>query len=270
MLHTHFEQPLSSPWRISTAGHGEVVQQPGELRLTDHPTPEGRYSNAQISDYRTHRDFTHRPPLRLTVTAHVISPPLHAMERVPGGEVNIHGTAGFGFWNHPFAPNERGLRLPRAVWFFFASPPNDIRLARDLPGSGWKAMTMDATRPLFLTLLPAAPVGFLLMRIPALYRRLWPVGQRALGVSERVIDARLLAERHTYTLDWREEGVSFAVDGQTIHETDYSPRGSLGFIAWIDNQYAIVTPQGHFGYGAVPLLQAQSLILETIDIQSLL
>jgi hypothetical protein len=189
------------------------------------------------------------------------------MERGPGGEVNIRGTAGFGFWNHPFAPNERGFRLPRAVWFFFASPPNDIRLARDMPGAGWKAMTMDATRLLFLALLPTAPVGFLLMRVPALYRRLWPVGQRALGVSEQVLDAQLLAERHAYTLDWREDGVTFAVDGQTIHQTDCSPRGPLGFVAWVDNQYAIVTPQGRFGYGVVPLVQDQTLILETIDIQ---
>lgn len=257
MFHTNFEQPLSLPWRISTAGHGEVVQQPGQLRLTDYATPEGQYSNAQITTYATRHDFIHRPPLRLTVTAWAETPP-------------IRGTAGFGFWNHPFAPNERGFRLPRAVWFFFASSPNDIRLARDVPGSGLKAMTMDATRPLFLALLPAAPVGFLLMRIPALYRRLWPVGQRALGMSEQVLDARLLAERHTYTLDWRESSITFAVDGQPIHETDRSPRGALGFIAWIDNQYAIVTPQGRFGYGVVPLFQAQSLILETTDIQSLL
>lgn len=253
MLHTRFEQRLTLPWRVSTAGHGQVIQQSGELRLTDFPTPDNHYSNAQISTYATHHDFIHRPPLRLTVTAWAETP-------------HIQGTAGFGFWNHTFAPNERGFRLPRAVWFFFASPPNDIRLARDVPGSGWKTMTMDATRPLFLALLPTAPVGFLLMRVPALYRRLWPVGQRALGVSEKLLDVQLLAERHTYTLDWRVDGVTFAVDGQTVHQTSCSPRGPLGFIAWIDNQYAIVTPQGRFGYGVVPLEQTQTLVLADLQI----
>ncbi|MBI5667224.1 MAG: hypothetical protein HZC41_04380 [Chloroflexi bacterium] len=254
MLHTTFDQPLSLPWRITESGAGKVYQQPGQLRLTDYPTPDGTYSNAQISDYATRRDFMHRPPVRMTITAWATT-------------TAIHGTAGFGFWNHLYAPDMRGLRLPRALWFFFAGPPNNIRLARDVPGSGWKAMTLDATRLPFLALLPTAPVGFLLMRVPALFRALWPVGQWALGASDYALDAALLPERHTYTLDWHTDGVSFAVDDHIVHHTQHSPRGPLGFVAWIDNQYAIVTPQGQFGFGLVPLVQEQTLILESVRIE---
>jgi hypothetical protein len=104
------------------------------------------------------------------------------------------------------------------------------------------------------------------MRIPALYNRLWPVGQRAIGVSEALLDGGLLAETHTYTIDWRSDGATFAVDGQVVHEAESAPRGPLGFIAWMDNQYAIVTPQGQFGFGAVRVEQEQALVLEHIAV----
>jgi hypothetical protein len=178
------------------------------------------------------------------------------------------GTAGFGFWNHPFAPGERVVHLPQAIWFFFSSPPSEMRLAHGVPGPGWKAATFDATRWPFFALLPAAPIGLLLMRIRALYNALWPVGQRALGVSEALLDGDLLAETHTYTLDWHEGGATFAVDGQTVHEADCAPRGPLGFVAWMDDQYAIVTPQGRFGFGTVPVKQEQALVLEHVKVES--
>jgi hypothetical protein len=57
------------------------------------------------------------------------------------------------------------------------------------------------------------------------------------------------------------------VDGQIVHEAPHAPAGPLGFVAWIDNQYAVVTPQGHFGFGLVPLDQPQSLCLEHVSIE---
>ena len=77
----------------------------------------------------------------------------------------------------------------------------------------------------------------------------------------------MLTERHTYTLDWRADGATFAVDGQTVHETAFAPIGRMGFIAWIDNQYAVVTPQGRFGWGIVPVEREQALVLEDVVIQ---
>jgi hypothetical protein len=76
-----------------------------------------------------------------------------------------------------------------------------------------------------------------------------------------------LTETHTYTIDWLADGVTFAVDAQVIHQSPLAPRGPLGFIAWIDNQYALVTPQGQFGFGLLPVPHKQVLILEHIRIE---
>lgn len=241
-------------WRVTEIGQGRVLEQPDAILLTTNATPAGQYSDAQISDY--HRsDFRWQPPLRLTVRA--------------SATADLRGTAGFGFWNQPFMPGQFRLRLPQAVWFFFSSPPNNMTLAQGVPGPGWKAATINARRWQFATLLPAAPLGLLLMRIPALYRRLWPIGQRALGVSEHLLDSSLLFATHTYSLDWYKDKIVFAVDGGVIHQTPSAPGGPLGFVAWVDNQYAIVTPQGNFGAGVVPLEQAQTLRLEAVQIERL-
>ena len=249
-----FDGSLRSDVRLTEIGSGTARMIDGTLHLTNAPTPDMAYCDAQISDYDG-PNFRWRPPLTMTV-------------RARASRVDIHGTAGFGFWNQPFMPGQYRLRLPQAIWFFFGSPPNNMQLAQGVPGWGWKAATINTRRWQFLALAPTAPLAVLLMRIPALYRRLWPIGQRAIGVSEKLLSTDLLAEWHTYTLDWRTDGAMFAVDGEVVHESPYSPRGPLGFIAWIDNQYAIVTPQGHIGFGLLPLTTSQTLQLETVRIDS--
>jgi len=77
-----------------------------------------------------------------------------------------------------------------------------------------------------------------------------------------------LAERHTYTLEWLPEAVRFEVEGQRVHTAPASPGGPLGFIAWMDNQYAIVTPQGRFRFGLVATDAPQWLALDQITIES--
>jgi hypothetical protein len=249
-------QPLPAPWRITQIGQGFVTQTPDSLILSLPASSTDRYHDAQITDYAGKHDFIWHPPIRLSITARFST-------------ADLRGTAGFGFWNHPFVPGERGFRLPQAVWFFFSSPPSNMRLAKNVPGPGWKAATIDATRWQFLALTPTAPIGVLLMRVPPLYQRLWPIGQHALGVSECLLDSSLLIQTHTYTLDWRAEEVQFAVDGGVVHQTPSAPHGRLGFIAWIDNQYAIVTPQGQFGFGLTVVQQEQSLIIESLAIEPL-
>lgn len=250
-----FSSGLSPYWRVTEIGSGRVEPRANGLWLTTHPTPQIGYTDAQISDY-TDSDFKWRPPLRLTVRAYA----------TPGHEA-LRGTAGFGFWNQPFMPGQVRLRLPQAAWFFFSSPPSNMQLAKGVPGPGWKAATINAHRWQFIALAPTTPISVLLMRVPALYRRLWPVGQRAIGVSEHLLDGALLAVPHTYSLDWLPDRVLFRLDGKIIHETRSAPGGALGFVAWIDNQYAIVTPQGHFGHGLLPIEQPQSLVLEKVSIE---
>ncbi len=252
-----FSQPFDAPWRVTEIGQGKVRREPRGLRLAIPAAADGAYHDAQLTNFDFLRNLTCRPPLRMTVQARVETPSLTTMV----------GTAGFGLWNHPYLPEKRGYRLPQTAWFFFSAPPSNMQLAQGVPGPGWKAATLDARRWQFLALAPTAPVGFLLMRSPALYRRLWPVGQRAVGVSERLLDTALLAQTHTYTLDWEADHLSFEVDGETVLTTPSAPGGPMGFIAWVDNQYAIVTPQGRLGWGLIDVPQEQALVIEMIEIE---
>lgn len=265
-LETDFQSPPTSPWRMTQIGTGQVSHHPGQLALTLPAVDQHTYHDAQISDYAGHNDFRWQPPLTMEVVASFLPHPPASSPQAERRSSTPAGTAGFGFWNHPFVPGERGFRLPQTVWFFFSAPPCHIQLAQGIPAAGWKAATLDARRWQFLALLPGAPLGFLLMRVPALYRRLWPLAQRALGVSEYLLDPALLLTRHTYSVDWQTDHITFTVDGATVHQTPSAPGGPLGFIAWLDNQYAIVTPQGRFGFGLVAVEQPQTLLLEHINI----
>jgi hypothetical protein len=142
-----------------------------------------------------------------------------------------------------------------------------MALAYGVPGFGWKAATIDAARPGALALAPFALPAVLLMRRPALYATLWRRIQRRLHIGEHLLDGALLAERHTYRLDWRKDGAAFAIDGATVYETPYAPRGAAGFVSWIDNQYAEVTPQGKLGFGIVPVEREQSLFLVHVVVE---
>jgi hypothetical protein len=115
-------------------------------------------------------------------------------------------------------------------------------------------------------LLPFAPLGFLMMRVPLLYRNLWPVAQRVIKVSEYSLNHLDMTQPHHYQLDWLQDKAIFTVDGEVIHTTPYSPSGKLGFVAWIDNQYAVVTPQGNFGWGLLENDQAQWLEIRDLSI----
>lgn len=258
-INDHFEGELSPYWDISEVGTGRVRHAPGTLRMILHPGAT-TYSNAQIADY-TYTDFNFRwqPPLRLTVTGWA-----------SGAGDMLHGTAGFGFWNHPFSPDAHRLpRLPRAIWWFFASQPSDMALAYGVEGHGWKAATIDSTRPAAWSLMPLALPAALLMRSPGMYARIFPTIQRRLKIAEHLLDPALLAARHTYTLDWRTDGARFALDGETVFHAPYAPAGRAGFVAWMDNRYAIVTPQGRFGFGLAPVEREQALTLEQVTIEPL-
>lgn len=235
------------------AGGGEVAARKAGWRLRLPPTSSQVYSDAQLDDYqgRGRRNFPWRPPLTLTFRA-----------RFSHETGELAGTAGFGLWNSPYPSAANRLpALPRVAWFFYASPPSNMALVTGAPGQGWKAAVMDAQRPLFYLLAPAAPIGFLLMRLPRLYRRLWPLGQRALGVAEAEVRVSLTAW-HTYTIAWSQAQTRFLVDGAEVLQTSASPAGPLGLVIWLDNQYAIVTPQGHFRGGLLTTQTEQWLDVE--------
>jgi hypothetical protein len=250
-------RPLPAPWRTFLRGSGRLEAGGATLRLVTTNTLANHYSNAQIDDYQglARRDFWWRPPLRLTVRARFSH---------PAGILS--GTAGFGFWNDPFLMT--GLRrpaLPRVVWFFYSSPPSNMKLDLHCPGPGWKAGAMDATRWPFFALLPAAPLAIPLMRLEWLYHRCWPLGQRAVGVSEALLPVAM-TDWHEYALDWQSRQVHFWVDGHRVLATPIAPKGPLGFVLWLDNQYMVVTPWGNFGYGLLAQPEQQWLEISSLAI----
>lgn len=230
-------------------GTGKVQIQAEKIHLLRPTSTQNQYSNAQVHDYG--EKFQHQVPLKMRLTAQ-FSHPISELK----------GTAGFGFWNAPIGSNR--IRFPKAAWFFFGSPPLNLPLARGVQGHGFKAATIDATHWPFFALLPTAPIGFLLMRVPFLYQRLWPIGQRAIKVSESSLNDLDITQLHLYELHWLKNEVIFSVDEQPIHTSPYSPTGNMGFVAWIDNQYAIVTPKGNFGWGLL-----EEPIAQWVDIQNL-
>src|SRR5262245_53392004 len=257
-VHEDFRGALKPPLMAleEDVGHVELVREGGVRLVVDQATGN-RYSNAQIDDYLHGRGFMQRPPLRMTVRAWASH-----------GVGELKGTAGFGFWTQPVIPGRAFPILPRAVWFLFSSTESNMAFAHGVPGYGWKAATFDPGRLPFLLLAPPAPLGFLLMRIPAVYHLLWPVRQWAIGVSEKPVGVRF-TEPHTYRLDWYMGSAEFYVDDQLIHRAPFAPRGPLGFVTWLDNRYAIITPQGQLGMGLVSSTERQWLALESLVIEPL-
>jgi hypothetical protein len=251
--------PLPPPWKTFIRGSGSLEFTGDTLRLVNTDTVATQYTDAQIDDYQdlARRDFLWRPPLQMTVRARFSH---------PAGE--LKGTAGFGFWNDPFMMTGwRWPALPRVIWFFYSSPPSNMKLDLNTPGPGWKAGTLDALRWPFFALLPTAPLAVPLMNIGPLYRALWPIGQKTINVSEAHVPAAM-TEWHTYVIDWQPKTAHFSVDGQTILDCPTSPRGPLGFVLWLDNQFMAATPWGSFKYGLLGAPGQQWLEVNQLTIES--
>jgi hypothetical protein len=168
-----------------------------------------------------------------------------------------------------FLAADRSLRLPalpNAAWFFFASSSNYLSLRDDLPAQGMLAATFRSPLwpPFGLALgipfLPflALPPGARLFR--QLVRRF--VQQDAASLTLNVM------EWHTYSLEWQAERARFLVDGNQVLLTPAAPRGRLGLVIWIDNQYLAFPPDGRLRYGVHPCPNAAWIEIADLTISS--
>ncbi len=270
-VYARFCGSLSSHWQIAARGSGRLQMSASGLRLWNDGAADRVYANAQIDDYQhlARRDFLWRPPLRLTLRA-----------RFSHDSGILSGTAGFGFWNDPFLMT--GLRLPalpQAIWFFYAGPRSDMRLALDAPGWGWKAAVINACSWRFVASAPLLALAVPLMRLRIavapysgaqynLYRRLRSFGQRAMGVTEQWLPVAM-RDWHVYTIDWRRESVRFFIDGSLLLTTSHAPAGPLGLVLWLDNQYLQITPWGRFRWGLLAKEEAQWLEIDWLAAERL-
>ena len=271
-LFDDFDQSIDTRWSQTCIGSGLLSTAGSVLSMSLAPTQQGQYADAQIDDYgqRARSDFPWRPPVRMEVRARSSLPAARVSDNINGtteGTEQLQGTAGFGFWNYPFSVRGDVLMLPEAVWFFYASPPSNMTLVPGVAGFGWKAQVIHAMRP-----------GALLAAIPTALATGWghlsndtqPAArwmQILSGAQEALLPVEMTAW-HTYTLEWRTGIARFWVDGTQVLSAQHPPQRALGFVAWLDNQYAIATPRGVLRFGSVAC-GAQQFEIDSIRIHPL-
>ena len=238
-------------------GGGRVVREEERIKLTVPPAAGKVYADAQVDNYHRLRRgrFPNSPPVKMALRA-------RASHAAPVG------TLGFGFWNDPFSLSGGVLAAPNVVWFFYASPPSDMALAEGVPGRGWKAATLNTGRIPPLVLAPAALGAIMLTRLPGLGRPVMSAARRAIQAHEALLDDVPLTAWHKYELEWQRELAVFRIDGVERLRAPAPPRGPLGFVLWIDNQYAIASREGKFGFGVCEVKEEQWLEVEDLEITS--
>lgn len=221
--------------------------------------PLGSYRLAQLDDYGNldRQHFPWQPVLNLSLHARVSAP-------------EIPGTWGFGLWNDPFSLSlgfgggtRRFPMLPNAAWFFFASPQNYLSFRDDKPAKGFLAQSFRSSQ------LPRALLALGAMAVPLL---LWPwIARKLRPVFSQLImeDSFSLSvdftQWHDYSLEWRVDGIIFRVNDQTFR-TAITPKGPLGLVLWIDNQFAAFSPDGQLSYGSLKNNQSAWLEIENLSI----
>jgi hypothetical protein len=248
-----FEGALDPHWTATLFGGGTLDIANSALRLALPGATRSRYADAQIDDCsgRPISRYPWRPPLRLEVRARAS----HSIQHTRAGETpavhkpaSLRGTVGFGFWNYPLTLGGGTPRLPDAIWFFGASPPSNMALVPGMPGCGWKAQVVHAHRWQSLAAGVPALGAMTWARLSGDDRAAAHWVRRVTGAHEALLDVSL-TEWHEYALEWRAEYVRFWVDGQEALAAPDPPPGPLGFVTWIDNQYAVATPRGAFRFG---------------------
>jgi len=237
----------------STSPGAEATYSPttrGCLRLP--PGPANPYRLAQWDDYHNlaRTKFSWRPPVTFSL-------------RARSSHMNIPGTWGFGLWNDPmslslgFGSVRKLPALPNTAWFFFASPENCLSLRDDLPANGALAATFRAPNIPTLLLAPGAVFAplFFIRPIARFFR--WIASQ--IIRQDAVSHALDPTEWHDYKFRWEANQVTFFVDNQVVLTTTISPRGPLGLVIWVDNQFAAWRPDGVMKWG---LLEGKEVWVE--------
>jgi len=228
--------------------------------LKIHPGPKGNYRLAQLDDgiVQTRDLLPWKPPVTLSLRARVSAN-------------DIPGTWGFGFWNDPFSISlgfgggkRRFPALPNAAWFFFSSPHNYLSFRNTLPANGFVAQTFRSSR-FPRPLLALGALGFPLLLWPRLACKLRSLFHDLIAESSFPLNCDV-TQWNRYTLEWLFDQVVFKT-GNQIFETRITPNASLGFVLWIDNQYAAFPPNGKLSYGTLANTQTAWLEIGGLELK---
>jgi hypothetical protein len=233
---------------------GRIVRDGDIVRLVIPATSSATYADAQLDDYdhEPPRAFVNRPPQRLNFRVR-FSHPTGVMK----------GTAGFGFWNHPFTREGGVIAPPQNAWFFYGSPESDMQLVRGVPGHGFKAAMLSTPLPGSDSQGAGAGLTGLLIAAGNLALRLPIVSRMALAVAHGLVVAREvmldldMTDWHEYALDWLADEAVFRVDGSEVMRATRPPRTPLGFVAWVDNYRATASMGGEYAFGFVDVPEPQ-------------
>lgn len=133
---------------------------------------------------------------------------------------------------------------------FLRVSPSNMALVPGIPGWGWKAQVVHSLRP---GALAAAGPTALATAWALLTGETRPAAhwlQKLSGTHETLLNVDMTAWR-TYVLEWQQNEALFWVDGQSVLRVARPPTRPLGFVAWLDNQYAVATPRGVLRFGTV-------------------
>ena len=254
----HFDGEPSSRWTRWLQGTGRLESGESFLRLVTQDARAREYSDAQLDDYNLDpkafkRRWLWRPPLKMSV-------------RARASHSKLVGTAGFGFWNDPFTLSGGVTALPQAVWFFYASPPSNMALAPGVPGWGWKAAIVNVSFTNALLCGMPTAIAVMWARLTGRARSAARWVQRISGAQETLLQLDWTAW-HTYGLDWQRDAAIFTLDDVQVLCAPHPPRGPLGFVTWVDNQFAVATPRGDFRFGTLDAPGKQWLELDWIKIE---
>jgi hypothetical protein len=249
-----FNQSLDQRWRQTCIGGATLHISDSVLHMAFESAEQGQYTDTQIDDCtsRARSDFPWRPPLRMEVRARssLAAATLNSTNESSGCLAILRGTAGFGLWNYPFSIRGDILMLPEAIWFFYASPPSNMALVPGLPGWGWKAQVIHSMRPGALAAVGPMALAGAWARLTGETRSAGRWLQRLSGAQEAMLQVDMTAW-HTYVLEWKQSEARFWVDGRLVLNALQPPTRPLGFVAWLDNQYAVATPRGVLRFGTV-------------------
>lgn len=249
-----FTQGIGKYWTQTLLGPATLGIVNEKLRMNLPAVQQGTYADAQIDDYdhlpRT--AFPWRPPLRMEVRARSSRPAATANSTSNRSETTdiLRGTAGFGFWNYPFSVRGDLLMLPESIWFFYASPPSNMALIPGVPGWGWKAQVVHSMRAESLAATLPMALSATWARVTGNVRPAERWMQRLSGAHEALLHVDMTTW-HTYRLEWHAGEATFHVDEALVLRVPHPPTRPLGFVAWLDNQYAVATPKGKLRFGTV-------------------